>query len=89
MRRKKTELSEQRAPLPPSRRGGKGGPRELSITTLWRASESARRGGEQVPYVRISGRWLEQFGFRRGSRIRVAAEEGRLVLTISKPPRCS
>lgn len=89
MRRKKTQQSEQPKPLPPSRRGGKGGPRELSITALWRASANARAGGEHVPYVRISGRWLEQFGFARGSRIVVTAEEGRLLLTLTDPPRCS
>lgn len=89
MRRKTTKETEQPKPLPPSRRGGKGGPRELSITALWRASANARAGGEHVPYVRISGRWLEQFGFARGARIVVAAEQGRLGLTIAERPRCS
>jgi hypothetical protein len=89
MRRKKTQSSEHREPLAPSRRGGKGGPRELSITTLWRACANPRAGGKPVPYVRLSGRWLERFGFARGSRVVVAAEQGRLVLTLADPPRCS
>lgn len=88
MRRKTTKETEQPKPLPPSRRGGKGGPRELSITALWRASANAR-AGEHVPYVRISGCWLEQFGFARGSRVVVTVEEGRLLLTLAAPPRCS
>jgi hypothetical protein len=52
-------------PLPPSRRGGMDGLRELTVTTLHRAS--ARRGGreEAVPYLRISRRWLEQYGESR------------------------
>jgi toxic protein SymE len=83
MRRKKTQASEQPKPLPPSRRGGKGGPRELSITTLWRASANARAGGEHVPYVRISGRWLEQFGFARGCRVVVSGGPGKLVLSVA------
>jgi hypothetical protein len=52
MKKRKTNLNERHAPLPPSRRGGKGGPRELSITTLWRADPNARSGGKPVPYVR-------------------------------------
>jgi hypothetical protein len=49
MRRKKAQSSEHREPLPPSRRGGRGGLRELSITTLWRACANARGGGKHVP----------------------------------------
>jgi hypothetical protein len=85
MKKRKTNLNERHAPLPPSRRGGKGGPRELSITTLWRGDPNARSGGKPVPYVRISGGWLERFGFARGSRVVIAAEQGRLVLTVTDP----
>lgn len=84
MKKRKTNLNEH-APLPPSRRGAKGGPRELSITTLWRADPNARSGEKPVPYVRISGGWLERFGFARGSRVVIAAEQGRLVLTVTDP----
>jgi len=73
----------ERHPLPPSRRGGKGGPRELSITALFRASQRARNGETPVPYLRISGRWLEQYGLTRGSRVVVSGESGRLVLTVA------
>lgn len=85
MKKRKTNLNERHAPLPPSRRGGKGGPRELSITTLWRADPNARSGEKPVPSVRISGSWLERFGFARGSRVVIAAEQGRLVLTVTDP----
>jgi hypothetical protein len=78
---RKTESTE-RHPLRPSRRGGKGGPRELSITTLFRASQRARSGEAAVPYLRISGRWLEQYGLTRGSRVTVSGEPGKLVLTV-------
>jgi hypothetical protein len=80
--RRKTEPTE-RHPLRPSRRGGKGRPRELSITTLFRASQRARSGETPVPYLRISGRWLEQYGLTRGSRVVVSGEPGRLVLTVA------
>jgi len=80
--RRKAEPTE-RHPLPPSRHGGKGGPRELSITTLFRASQRARSGETPVPYLRISGRWLEQYGLTRGSRVVVSGEPGKLVLTLA------
>lgn len=69
--RRKAEPPELQPP-PPSRRGGKGGPRELSITTLFRASQRARSGESPVPYLRISRRWLEQYGLTRGSRVVVS-----------------
>lgn len=80
--RRKTEPTE-RHPLRPSRRGGNGGPRELSITTLFRASQRARSGETPAPYLRISGRWLEQYGLARGSRVVVSGEPGKLVLTVA------
>ena len=80
--RRKAEPTERHPPRP-SRRGGKGGPRELSITTLFRASQRARSGELPVPYLRISGRWLEQYGLTRGSRVVVSGERGTLVLTVA------
>ena len=50
------------------------------MASLYRPAEGA--GGERVPYVRLSGRWLEQLGFVKGRRVVVASEEGRLTLTI-------
>jgi hypothetical protein len=33
-----------------------------------------------VPYLRMSGQWLEEHGFRIGSVVRVRVEHGRLTL---------
>jgi hypothetical protein len=74
-------------PYRASSRGGAGKPRELSITTLFRDSTHTRSGETPVPYLRLSGRGLEQHGFTRGSRVVVTAEKGKLVLTIASPPR--
>jgi hypothetical protein len=38
-----------------------------------------------MPYLRLSGRRLEQLGFARGCRVLVAAEQGKLVITVSEP----
>jgi toxic protein SymE len=34
-----------------------------------------------APWIRFSGRWLEQAGFEISGRIRVQVERGRLVIT--------
>ena len=40
--------------------------------------------GETVPFLRLSGRWLEQRGFGIGIQVYVEAAEGRLILTNYK-----
>ena len=46
-----------------------------------RASHSWRRADRVVPYLRMRGRWLDRLGFGIGTKLRVEAEPGRLVLT--------
>jgi hypothetical protein len=65
----------------PSRRGGGGG-RELVVAAMYRESGGYRRRQTVVPFIRMSGAWLEQLGFDRGDRIEVTAERERLVLTV-------
>ena len=36
-----------------------------------------------MPYLRISGRWLEQYGLTRGSRVVVSGEPGKLILVVA------
>jgi hypothetical protein len=62
----------------PSKRGGRGNPREFTVAQ--RFIESS----ERVPLIRMSGRWLQRLGFKRGERIVVAAERNRLVLTVAR-----
>ena len=33
------------------------------------------------PWLKLSGRWLEQAGFEAGQRVKVHVEHGRLVIT--------
>jgi Toxin SymE, type I toxin-antitoxin system len=65
-----------------SRRGANGGRRELSVTPLSRVRGAYRRREQIVPYIRMSGVWLQRLGFRPGARIEITAERERLVLTI-------
>lgn len=66
----------------PSRRGGGDGKRELVVAAMYRESGSFRRRQTVVPFIRMSGLWLQQLGFDRGDRIEVTAERKRLVLTV-------
>lgn len=41
------------------------------------------RDGKRVPLVRVSGRWLEAFGFKEGARYTaIGVEGGLLVLSV-------
>jgi Toxin SymE, type I toxin-antitoxin system len=60
-----------------SKRGGRGGVREFTIVTRWCDDDS------RVPMLRISGRWLQRLGFKRGDRVVVTTERNRLVITVA------
>jgi toxic protein SymE len=34
-----------------------------------------------APWIRLTGRWLEDAGFKIASRVRVEVEKGRLIIT--------
>jgi toxic protein SymE len=40
-----------------------------------------RRDLPEAPWIRLTGRWLDEAGFGIASRIRVEVEKGRLVIT--------
>lgn len=54
--------------------------------------EELRKNGRyrpetRVPFIRIRGRWLEQYGFKRGGKVYIhETGTGELLLT-SKPPQ--
>src|SRR5690242_9740809 len=66
----------------PSRRGGNGRKRQLLVASICRADGAYRYREQVVPYIRMSGQWLERLGFRRGDRIEITEEPERLVLTV-------
>ncbi|MGH2447530.1 MAG: SymE family type I addiction module toxin [Chloroflexota bacterium] len=41
----------------------------------------------RMPFVRLSGRWLERAGFGIGTAVRVQVSRGRLVLEAIEPDR--
>jgi Toxin SymE, type I toxin-antitoxin system len=63
----------------------KEGIRRLTVSTLLRQRSSARSGHDRVPFLRVSGRWLEQCGFVIGARYYLTVEQGKLMLTLAEP----
>ena len=59
--------------------------RAFTVATMYREKSRRRRGGILVPCLRMTGQWLEQYGFERGARVYVVAEPGRLVITTAAP----
>ena len=67
------------APLPPARRRRADGIREATFTA------TVTEYDKVVPYLRLRGQWLAQLGFKPKTRIYIAAEQGRLVITAADP----
>ena len=49
----------------------------------------AREKGQYVffPIISLTGKWLQQHGFKGGQVIDISCEEGKLVITIAKEQR--
>lgn len=56
----------------------------IRVTTMFRQPLSQFHTGKCVPMLRISGDWLGALGFSEGKKVIVAAEHGRLVLTVEE-----
>jgi toxic protein SymE len=52
---------------------------------LLRQRSSRRSGHDRVPFLRVSGRWLEQCGFAIGARYYITVAQGKLMLTLAEP----
>jgi hypothetical protein len=66
-----------------SRKPRPDGQRVVTIGSLFRTS--SRGGDARVPYVRLSGHWLQRIGFDAGARLLIAPEQEKLVITIAPP----
>ncbi len=52
--------------------------RRITLSATYQAS--AKGGGRTVPMLRMRGDWLQQLGFKRGTRVVVAIEANQLVV---------
>lgn len=86
-KRPKASPCERCEPPRASFRGGRGKPREMTVTSLYRAAHAIGAKEESVPYLRLSGRWLERLGFVSRCRVVVTEERGKLTLAIARQDR--
>ena len=53
-----------------------------SISTIHRYSRSPFRRGKDVPFIRLSGLWLEAYGFKPHGKFEVYPEKNQLILRL-------
>jgi len=55
--------------------------REVKIYSQWRHASKRWLGqNKEVPWLNVSGLWLEQAGFNIGDRLKITVENGRLII---------
>jgi len=57
-------------------------PRQCTVSYTHYAGAYDHGGDQAVPHLRLSGLWLEQLGFAIGSKLRITAQDGRLVIEL-------
>ena len=82
-----TATAEKPTTNAPRQERRKKGIRTLTVSMLLRQQSSRRSGHDRVPFLRVSGRWLEQCGFAIGTRYYVTVAHGKLTLTLAEPDR--
>jgi hypothetical protein len=80
-----TVTAEEGTTNAPRRERRKKDIRTLTVSMLLRQRSSRRSGHDRVPFLRVSGRWLEQCGFAIGTRYYVTVAQGKLMLTLAQP----
>jgi toxic protein SymE len=80
-----TATAEERTTNAPHRERRKKNIRTLTVSMLLRQRSSRRSAHNRVPFLRVSGRWLEQCGFAIGARYYVTLAHGKLLLTLAEP----
>jgi hypothetical protein len=79
-----TATAEERATNAPRREQRKKNVRTLTVSMLLRQRSSSRSRHDRVPFLRVSGQWLEQCGFAIGARYYVTVAQGKLMLTLAE-----
>ncbi|WP_184372470.1 MULTISPECIES: SymE family type I addiction module toxin [Xanthomonas] len=60
-------------------------PRQCTVSYTHYPGAHDRAGDQHVPHVRLSGLWLEQLGFAIGTKLRITASEGQLLMEVLPP----
>jgi toxic protein SymE len=59
--------------------------RVVKLQSKYRANASAWQEAKEVPWLTISGVWLEQAGFKAGQQVEIKIERNQLIITSSIP----
>ncbi|MGE4531586.1 MAG: SymE family type I addiction module toxin [Acidithiobacillus sp.] len=57
-------------------------PRQCTVSCTYYPGAHGHGGDQPVPHLRLSGLWLEQLGFAIGAKLRITAQDGRLVIEL-------
>ncbi|MBO9767018.1 MULTISPECIES: SymE family type I addiction module toxin [Xanthomonas] len=60
-------------------------PRQCTVSYTHYPGAHDHAGDQHVPHVRLSGLWLEQLGFAIGTKLRITASEGQLLMEVLAP----
>ncbi|MCC8538395.1 SymE family type I addiction module toxin [Xanthomonas axonopodis pv. poinsettiicola] len=60
-------------------------PRQCTVSYTHYPGAHDHGGDQHVPHVRLSGLWLEQLGFAIGTKLRITASEGQLLMEVLPP----
>jgi toxic protein SymE len=54
--------------------------RKVKLHAKWRELQTSWPGGKNVPWLNVSGVWLEQAGFHVGDRVEITIVENQLII---------
>lgn len=54
--------------------------RQIKLQPKSRACQSSYNGLKSVPWLNVSGVWLEQAGFQAGSKVEITVAEKQLII---------
>ncbi|AOY64481.1 SymE family type I addiction module toxin [Xanthomonas citri pv. glycines] len=60
-------------------------PRQCTVSYTHYPGAHEHAGDQHVPHVRLSGLWLEQLGFAIGTKLRITASAGQLLMEVLPP----
>ncbi|MCD0245508.1 type I toxin-antitoxin system SymE family toxin [Xanthomonas melonis] len=60
-------------------------PRQCTVSYTHYPGAHDHAGDQHVPHVRLSGLWLEQLGFAIGTKLRITASAGQLLMEVLPP----
>ncbi|QBH00041.1 SymE family type I addiction module toxin [Xanthomonas oryzae] len=60
-------------------------PRQCTVSYIHYPGAHDHGGDQHVPHVRLSGLWLEQLGFAIGTKLRITASAGQLLMEVLPP----